>query len=108
MSNLSSVIIPAAATIIVAIIEAIAAVDRRKAKQEAERTKKRAERRAKESRLSMDLMAATCGLAIDTACALRDGHTNGTLAGNLGKAREAQAAYTGFLREMAANEVSKV
>ena len=81
-------LIAAAAAIVVAIIELIAARDRKHTKKLVEESRTRAIRREKESRLSMDLMSATCRLSCDTAKAVRDGHTNGTLAGNLEKAFE--------------------
>ena len=100
--------IAAAAMIIVAVIEALATRDRRNTKRLLTENKVRAERREKESRLSMDLMDATCGLACDTARAYRDGHTNGTLEGNLKKAEEARAAYSNFIKQEAARAVAKV
>jgi len=99
--------IAAAAAIVVAIIELIAARDRRHTKKLVEESRTRAERREKESRLSMDLMSATCRLSCDTAKAVRDGHTNGTLAGNLEKAEAALTAYDDFIRQEAAHAVAK-
>ena len=99
--------IAAAAAIAVAIIEAIAARDRRRTKKLVEENRVRAERREKESRLSMDLMYSTCGLSIDTARALREGHTNGTLAGDLDQAKAAMGAYDDFVRQEAAHAVAK-
>ena len=92
--------IAAAASIVVAAVEARAARERRS-------VEKRAERRARESRLSMDMMYASMGLAMDTARALRDGHTNGTLEPDLDKAQAARAAYDAFLRDEAAAAVAK-
>lgn len=94
-------IIAAASAITVAVIE-------KRAARERESAAKRAERRQKENRLSMDLMYATCGLAMDTAKALRDGHTNGTVDGDLASAKNARAAYENFIRDEAAVAVSKV
>ena len=99
--------IAAAAAIVVAIIELIAARDRKQTKKLVEEGRIRAERREKESRLSMDLMYATCGLSIDTARALREGHTNGTLAGDLDQAKAAMGAYDDFIRQEAAHAVAK-
>ena len=93
-------LITAGAGIVVAIVEKRAAKDRKT-------TEKRAERRAKESRLSMDMMYAACGLAMDTAQALRDGHTNGTLEGNLEKTQKAMSAYDDFVKDEAAKAVAK-
>ena len=92
--------IAAAAAIVVAVVEKQAARDRRS-------VEKRAERRERESRLSMDLMYASCSLAMDTASALRDGHTNGTLEPDLAKARAAREAYDMFLRDETAAAVAK-
>ena len=62
----------------------------------------------RESRLSMELMSATCELAVVTALALRDGHTNGRLEPALEKARKAQEDYEAFLREETAAAVAKI
>lgn len=86
--------------VIVALIEA-------RASRERKSTEKRAARRARESRLSMDMMYAATSLAMDTARALRDGHTNGTLDPDLQKAQAARAAYDCFLRDEAAEAVAK-
>lgn len=94
-------IIAAASAIAVAIVEARAGRERKK-------TQERAERRARESRLSMELMSATCELSVVTAIALRDQHTNGTLEPALEKARKAQDDYQTFLKDEAARAVSKM
>ena len=100
------------ATIICALIAAASgvavAVVEHRADKDRKRTAARAERRERESRLSMDFMAATCELSVVTATALRDGHTNGTLEPALVKARQAQDNYELFLRDEAAHAVAKV
>ena len=93
--------ITAASVITVAVVEARAARERK-------RTAARAERREKESRLSMELMSVSCDLAVVTAVAMREGHTNGTLEPALQKASKAQEAYQAFLRDEAAHAVAKV
>lgn len=104
--------INAIATIICALIAAASgitvAVIEKRANTERKCTQARAERRAKESRLSMDLMSATCELAVVTAVAMREGHTNGTLEPALAAAHDAQEKYRSFLRDEAAKAVSKV
>ena len=100
-------VIAAVAAIVVAVIELIAARDRKHTKKIVEESRTRAVRREKESRLSMDLMSATCRLSCDTAKAVRDGHTNGTLAGNLENAEAALNAYDDFIRQEAAHAVAK-
>lgn len=100
------------ATIICALIAAISAVAvaviEARAGRERKQTQKRAERRARESRLSMELMSATCELSVVSAVALREGHTNGTLEPALEKARKAQEDYQNFLKDEAAYAVAKV
>lgn len=93
--------IAAASAIAVAVIEGRAAKDRTEAEENAKR-------RAKENRLAMDLMYSTCGLAMDTAKAMKEGHTNGTLEGDLESAKNARAAYEAWLRDEAARAVAQV
>lgn len=104
---MTEAIISGAALVLVAIIEALAARDRKHTKEIITESKIRQERREKESRLSMDLMYGVAGLSIDTAKAMRDGHTNGTLEGNLKKCEEARTAYDDFVRSEAAHAVAK-
>lgn len=100
-------IISAAAIIIVAVIEALAAKDRKKADADRKTILERSEIRAQESRLSMALMRSTCELSLETTKALRDGYTNGTLDGRMKKAEAALADYNDFLEKETANAVSK-
>ena len=94
-------IIPAIAAIIVAIIEV-------RGTRERKRTDQRAARRAQESRLSMDMMFTNSEMC-DVLCIALQG---GTINGNVEQAREqaakAREAYRSFLRDQAANQVSKV
>ena len=94
-------LIAAASTVAVAVIEGKAARHRKT-------TEKRAERRATESRLSMDMMYAAVGLAMDTAKAMKEGHTNGTLESDMDSAVKARTAYENFIRDEAAQAVAKV
>lgn len=93
-------IIPALATITVAVIEALAARDRHAAKR-------REERRAEESRLSMQMMSATLQLAVVTANALTGGHNNGNVEKAKTAAEKAEHEYQQFLISVASQEVSK-
>jgi hypothetical protein len=45
---------------------------------------------------------------MDTAKAMKEGHTNGTLEGDLESAKNARAAYESWLRDEAAIAVAKV
>ena len=100
--------VTALAAVLVAVIEALAAWDRRKARAAGARAEKRAARRAEESRLSMDLMSANCALALTTAKKLAGMHTNGDVEEAMEAARTAQESYQAFLRRQAADQVSKV
>lgn len=104
---MSEATINAIALVLVAVIEAAAAWDRRQGRIERSRTEKRAARRAEESRLSMDLMSANCALALTTAKKLAGMHTNGDVEEAMTAAREAQIAYNDFLQRQAADQVSK-
>lgn len=104
---MSEATINAIALVLVALIEAAAAWDRRQAKRERERAERRATRRAEESRLSMDLMSANCALSLTTAKKLAGMHTNGDVEEAMTAAREAQEAYTEFIHRQAADQVSK-
>lgn len=101
ISTIICALIAAASAITVAIVEKRADNDRK-------RTQARAERRERESRLSMELMSATCELSVVTATAIKEGHTNGTLAPALKKAEQAQNDYKNFLMDTAARDVAKV
>lgn len=100
-------IIPAAAAILVAVIEAIAAADRRRMKQNREKTAERETNRAEEARLSMQMMSATLQLSVVTANALTGGHNNGNVEAARLAAETAQVNYEAFLQKVAAKEVAK-
>ena len=100
-------IISAIGLVVVALIEAFAAKDRKKASEERRLILERSEIRAQESRLSMALMRSTCELSLETTKALRDGYTNGTLDGRMKKAEMALADYNDFLEKETARAVSK-
>ena len=100
--------VTALAAVLVAVIEALAAWDRRNARAAGARAEKRAARRAEESRLSMDLMSANCALALTTAKKLAGMHTNGDVEEAMEAASAAQDAYIGFARNEAAKNIAKV
>lgn len=70
--SLASSLLSAAAVVLVAIIET-------RNGQSRKRTEARAARRAEESRLSMEMMFATCKLATVTAKAVTGHKTNGSV-----------------------------
>ena len=100
-------IIPAAAAVIVAIIEAIAAVDRKKTKKSRTEAEKREALRTEEARLSMKMMSATLQLSVVTANALTGGHNNGNVEAARLAAETAQTEYEAFLQKVTAQEVAK-
>lgn len=104
---MSQYVIPAVATVIVAIIEAIAARDRRKRREEKEREERRDSERMEESRLSMKLMNATLQLSVVAANALTGGHNNGNVERAKKAAEEAEREYQAFLQRVAAQEINR-
>ena len=100
-------IIPAAAAVIVAIIEAVAAVDRKNTKKSRAEAEKREALRTEEARLSMKMMSATLQLSVVTANALTGGHNNGNVEAARLAAETAQAEYEAFLQKVTAQEVAK-
>lgn len=99
-------LIPAIATIIIAIIEAIAARERKETKESRAKEEKRANQRARESRLSMDMMSATLKLSVVTANALTGGHNNGNVEESRKAAQKASDEYEAFIREITAQEIN--
>jgi len=101
-------IIPGICSIIVAVIEFRGARERKNSRAEAERAERRAARRAEESRLSMELMSASCKLGVVTAKAVTNQHVNGDVEEAMKAAKEAQDNYDAFLHEVAAYQTVKV
>lgn len=92
--------ISGATLIAVAIIEAIAARERKHAKEDRERTEERAKLRAKEARLNLEMLAATCSLSLICAKKLDGQHLNGDVEAAMKQANDAQKEYSDFLRGM--------
>jgi len=101
-------IIGSAALILVAVIEAAAASERRRDKHAREQGEKRAEARAMENRLAMRMMDASLELGLATAIAVEQGRLNGEMKAARAKARAAQDEYDRFIQEIAAGQVAKV
>ena len=99
-------VIPALATIIIAIIEAMAAKERKETKKQNEKSEARANIRAKESRLSMQMMSATLQLSIVSANALTNGHNNGNVERAKTAAEHAMQEYEQFLQGLAVKEAA--
>ncbi len=104
---MSEFMIPALATIVVAIIEALAAIDRQQTKKRHKAAEKQEQRRTEEARLSMKMMSATLQLSIVTANALTGGFNNGNVENAKLAAEAAQADYQAFLEKVTAQEVAK-
>lgn len=100
-------IIPAAATVVIAVIEAVAAKERKTAKKDKEKQELRAAQRAEESRLSMQMSNATLQLSIVTANALTGGHNNGNVERAKQAAAAAQEEYDAFVQKLASRELAK-
>lgn len=97
----------ALALVIVAVIEAVAVRDRKRAKEDKERVERRAAVRERESRLSMEMTSAACALALVTAKKVTGMHTNGDVEEAMTKAKAAQKEYQDFLEDVAAHQVAK-
>lgn len=100
-------VISAVGLVIVAVIEGVAARERKAAKQDKDRAERRAALRERESRLSMEMMSATCNLAIVTAKKVNGMHTNGDVEEAMEAAGAAQDAYRSFLQDTASRQVAK-
>ena len=100
-------IIPAIATITVAIIEAKASRERKQTKIQKDKEEQREQRRAEESRLSMQMMYATLSLGLVTANALTGGHNNGNVEAAKQAAEKAETEYQAFLQKIAAEQLAK-
>ena len=100
MMEITTSLIAAAALILVAIIETCNGRERKRARS-------RAERRAEESRLAMDLMGATCKLALITAKKMTGQHVNGDVEDAMATADAANSAYEEFKTKMAATQATK-
>ena len=94
-------------SIIAAVATILSASMAYRVSRENKRTEARAERRARESRLSMEMMSATCALSLVTAKKLSGQHTNGDVEEAMAKADKAQREYIDFIRDVASQQVSK-
>lgn len=101
-------VIPGLFTVLVAIIELIAAKDRRQSKRDQERIKRHEQQRAKETKLQMEMNSATLQLCIVTSNALTGGHNNGNVERARQAAKDAEDAYNAYIQELAANQVAKL
>lgn len=99
--TITTALISAIATVVVALIEIRAAQDRK-------RTEARAARREEESRLSMDLMLTTSEMTDVLCIALQGGQINGNVEEARKKGKDAREAYRAFLRNQAAHQVAKI
>jgi hypothetical protein len=98
----------AGALIVVALIEAFAAKERKCAKDDRERSEQRSKLRSRESLLAMKLADANIELGLATALAVELQHTNGEIKAAQEKAREAQQEYQDFMRELTASQVTNI
>jgi hypothetical protein len=101
------IIVTAAATVVVAIIESVAARERRTNKHRQEKLDRHAEIRAEESRLSMKMMSASIELGLATALALVEGKLNGEMKRARENAINAQEEYFALVDSLAARVITK-
>ena len=93
--------------VMVAIIGGMFALGQKRQKSEEAKTDKRAELRAKESQLSMRLMAASVNLGVATCIAVKEGAVNGRMDAALKSAELAQQEYYQFINSVAADQIIK-
>ena len=77
-------------------------------KRNTERTDRRAQRRAEESLLAMSMQSACLKLALVTAKTVQKQKTNGDVEEAMQSAAQAQEDYERFIRQTAAEQVSKI
>ncbi len=96
--------------IVVAIISAVSLILVAKIQNDSKKRNKeqeeRASLRARESKLSMDMMYACCILSKGTATALKNNHFNSEVDNGIKLVDEATNKYNAFLRETAANSMN--
>ncbi len=92
--------------IAVAVIGGLFARDSRKRKKQLEDAEVRAALRAEESRLNMKLLSASLGLSVETAHAIKRGHTNGEMEEALGTAEAVKSEYYNFVNSVAAKQIT--
>lgn len=111
-------VLTAAASIVAAIISAIATImvakinTENKAMQQSQQKQNEEvnahnKRREQEAVLSGKMVAAMCDLSVITAEAVRGGYTNGNLEAAQQRASEAQSTYEELLQEIALQDIRR-
>lgn len=101
MGEIWPVIITSMTAVFIALIEFRGHRDRKRAE---ENTKRRAE----ESRLSMELLSASCRLGMVTAKAVIHQQVNGDIEAAMSQAEAAQIEYDKFLRKIASQHATTI
>lgn len=101
-------LVSALSAVCVAVLTGLFARDSRRRKAVEDNQKAHEQMRAKESRLSMQLMSASVKLGIATAMAVEQKKFNGEMKDARESAEKAQKAYWEFINNTAADEISKV
>lgn len=107
MTDLAGYIISGIVAVIVAIIEALAQKERKQAQADREHWRQVSQLRSKESRLSMELMAANAEVNDVLCIALRNGELNGNVELAQKRCRKALEDYNNFLRDVGAEAVTE-
>ena len=100
-------IISGIVAVIVAVIEALAQKERRQAQEDRENWRRTNQLRSRESRLSMELMAANAEVNDVLCVALRNGELNGNVELAQKRCRTALEDYNKFLRDVGAEAVTE-
>lgn len=100
-------IISGVAIVLVAIIEALSARERKKTKADQKRLEERYKRRQELERLEMDVILAQSELLNIMSIAITGGRTNGNVEVAQVKLTQATDAYQGFIRDEASKAATK-
>lgn len=100
-------VISALSAIFVAVLTGLFARDTRHRKSADDNNKAHEQMRAKESRLSMQLMSASVKLGVATSMAVEQHKFNGEMKDARESAEKAQKAYWEFINSTASEEITK-
>ena len=93
--------------LLIAVVEGIAARDRKRAKDSQAKAEARSQRREDAVRLTMRMMNASLDLGVATAIAVEEHRTNGEMKAARETADKVQADYHKFLEQISAEELTK-
>lgn len=100
-------IITVVGTVLVAVIESMAASDRKRLKTQTEKESERQRIREEESKKLIRIIEANTRLTLGIADAIRTGKCNGNIDGGISAVSEAESAYKQYAVDLLKEKVSK-